>query len=189
MLRSTNYSRTPASTEPVTIDDVRKQLRIDHTDDDDDLTNLISEARFDCESRLGDVSLFDAVCVDYFDRFEDEMELHYSPVDSITSVAYLDTNGSSQTLASTYYEVGNRNGMGILRLKYGQTWPSTRDHADVITITYKAGFGTTAASVPLCIRRWIKARVAWLWGNRDGEEYPWNFDGILAPYKTCRVVG
>ena len=189
MLRSKNYTRTPSSTEPVEVADVREQLRIDHTEDDTDLANMIAEARALCEAMLGDRSLIDATCIDYFDEFEDGMELHWSPVDSITSISYVDTNGTTQTLAATVYELGTVNGMGTVRLKYGQVFPSVRSHPDVITVTYKAGYGAAAANVPLPIRRWIKARVAWLYENRDGEVYPWNLDAMLAPYVTARVFG
>jgi len=187
MLRSTNHTRTPSSTEPVTVAEVRKQLRIDHTEDDSDLGNMIAEARLDCETRLGDVSLLDATCIDYFDGFA-TLELHWGPVDSITSVTYVDTDGDTQTLATSVYELGSQRGVGRVRLKYGQTWPSTRSHADVVTVTYKAGYGATAASVPKNIQRWIKARVAWLYSNRDGEEYPWRFDSVLTPHMITRVI-
>ena len=84
MLRSRHWIRTAASTEPVTLPEARQQLRIDHTEDNEDIANMIVEVRLDCETRLGDVSLIDATCIDYFNVFADEMELHWSPVDSIT---------------------------------------------------------------------------------------------------------
>jgi len=189
MLRSKNYTRTVAGTEPATKEELRRQLRIDHTEDDADLEAMLAEARLQCETLLGDVSLIDAVCIDYFDEFDDEMELHWSPVDSITSVVYTDTNGDSQTLSTATYELGTVQGLGVLRLKYNQTWPSARSHADVIAVTYKAGFGAAASDVPASIKRWIKARAAWLYNNRDGEEYPWQFNGILEPYRVSRIFG
>lgn len=189
MLRSNHVTRTASTTEPVSVEALRIQARIDDDEDDGDLKDMLSEARLECETALGDVSLIDATCVDYFDRFGDEMELHWSPVDSITTVQYVDANGTAQTLASTYYELGVVNGMGVLRLKYGQSWPTTRDHADAVIVTYKAGFGAAASDVPSMIRRWIKARAAWLYANRDGEEYPFVFNGLLIPYSTRRVFG
>ena len=188
MLRSHNYTRTDPDIEPVTVADVKHQLRIDHNEDDDDLADMIAEARAECEGpKLGDRALINGTCIDYLDTFDDEIELHWSPVVSITSVVYLDTDGASQTLASTVYEVANKNGMGVLRLKYGQSWVSVRSHGDVITVTYVAGYGAAASSVPLPARRWIKAKVAWLYENRDGAEFPFGLDGLLAPYATARV--
>ena len=187
-LRSQHFTRTPSAIEPVTVEEARRQLRIDHTDDDDDLALMISEARLDCETRLGDVSLVTAACIDYFDRFEDPMELHWSPVPSITSLTYVDSGGVTKTLAATYYELGTQLSLGHVRLKYGKSWPTTRDYPDVVAVTYSAGFGVAASSVPKCIKRWILARVAWLYANRDGEEYPWGrFDSILTPYRIVRV--
>jgi len=189
VLRSRHWIRTAASTEPVTLPEARQQLRIDHTEDNEDIANMIVEARLDCETRLGDVSLIDATCIDYFNVFADEMELHWSPVDSITSIAYTDTAGTSQTLSSATYELGERHGIGIVRLKYGQTWPNVRDHPDIVVVTYKAGYGAAASDVPEGIKRWIKARIAWLYENRDGEQFPWNLDALLTPHGTARVIG
>jgi len=188
-LRSVHFTRTPSAVEPVTVEEARRQLRIDHTDDDDDLALMISEARLDCETRLGDVSLVTAACIDYFDWFADPMELHWSPVSAITSITYVDANGATQTLAGTYYELGTKLGRGLVRRKYGQNWPTTRDYPDVVAVTYSAGFGAAASSVPKNIKRWILARVAWLYANRDGEEYPWGgFDSILSPHRIVRVL-
>lgn len=190
MLRSTHTTRTESSTEPVTVDEIRKQLRIDHGEDDRDIADMISEARAYCETvKLNDVSLIDATCVDYLDGFGDDIELRWSPVDSITSITYVDTAGATQTLATSVYELGTRNGLGVVRLKYSQNWPSTRGHEDVVTITYTAGYGTAASDVPLGIRRWIKARASWLYENRDGVEFPFRLDMLLAPYQRAGIVG
>ena len=192
MNRSTNYTRTQPTTEPVTVGELRTQLLIDTTEHDGDLADMISEARREAETvRCGDVALIDSACVDYFNTLEGDMELHWAPVDSITSVAYLDSNGDSQDLAETVYELGTINGMGVLRLKYDQTWPSTRCHPDCVTVTYKAGYGEEATDVPPGVRRWIKARAAWLYQNRDGEEYPWpdTMNVLLAEAATVRVYG
>lgn len=194
MLRSTDWTRTESADEPVTVAEVKTQLRITHTEDDGDLENMIAEARAYCETiKLSNRSLMNTTCVDYFDEFDDEMELRWWPVSSITSIAYEDSDGAAQTLATTVYELSQRHGIGHVKLKYGQSWPTTRgdDGSRVVTVTYVAGSGATAASVPLAIRRWIKARVGWMYANRDGDETVWQpyMDSLLAPYSTGRVIG
>jgi uncharacterized phiE125 gp8 family phage protein len=197
MLRSTRYSREPASRtiEPVTIEEVRRQLRLDHGEDDSDLEDLIVVARRECEAmQLGDRALIEGTVTEYFDEFADEMELHWSPVatDGVSSVKYQDTDNTQQTLATSVYEVGLRNGMAVLRLKYNQTWPTTLGHtADDIVVTYTAGYGDSRSDVPLNIRLWIRARVAWLYENRDGVVYPWlpGMNSLVSPYATGRVIG
>jgi uncharacterized phiE125 gp8 family phage protein len=194
MLRSTRYSEEPSgrTIEPVTIAEVRKQLRLDHGEDDADLADMIVEARRECEAvKLGNRALIDGTITEYFDSFDDEMELRWSPVDSITSVKYWDTTPELQTLTATVYELGGKYNMGILRLAYDQSWPTLIGHtADDVIVEYKAGWGATRSAVPLGIRRWIKARAAWLYENRDGEVYPWKgMDALLSPFATARVVG
>jgi len=189
MLRSIHYTRTPSSTALVTATEVRDQLRMTDTLDDSDLIDMAAEAVLECEMRLGDRSLLNSSCIDYFDCFEDEMELHWSPASVITGVTYVDSNGTTQTLANTVYELGTKNGMGILRLKYDQTWPTARSHEDVIAVSYTAGYGSAPSSVPINLKRWVKARAAWLFENRDGEEFPFRLDALLSPQATGRVVG
>lgn len=189
MLKSTNYSRTPSSTEPVTPVEVRNQLRLPDSSKDIDLADLIPIARLECETKLGDISLLSATCIDRFDHFEDGMELHWGPVSAIDSITYVDTNGDTQTLSTDVYELGTKLGVGFVRLKHNQTFPNTRGHADDITVTYTAGYGATASTVPKAIRLWIKARAAWLFNNADGEQYEFKFDQVLFPFKRLGVHG
>lgn len=194
MLRSTRYSISSRTVEPVTIDELRRQLRLEHGEDDTDLADFIIEAREELEAKLGDRALINGTVTEYFDNWPDKaIELHWSPVSSITSVKYYDSNEVLQTLASTVYELGTRHGMGIVRLKYDQVWPSLRGHdADDIVVTYVAGEGTSRSNVPKSLRRWLKMRASWLWANRDGAEYPWNnnqMDALLMPYRRVRVHG
>lgn len=133
---------------------------------------------------------------EYFDGWPDEaIELHWGPVasvSSITSVKYYDTDETLQTLSSSVYELGQRHGMAILRLAYDQSWPTLRGHtADDIVVTYTAGYGDSRSDVPAGIRRWIKARAAWMFENRDGGEFPWTpaMDSLLSPFAIDQVVG
>ena len=193
MLRSTRYTAEPTgrTIEPVTDREARLQCRLDHTEDDPDLADMVAEARRECETvKLGDQALLDGTIVEYFDTFGDEMELHWSPVDSITSIKYYDADNALQTLSESVYELGVKHGIGIVRLAYDQTWPTLLGHtADDVIVTYKVGWGPTPSDVPRGIRRWIKARAAWLYENRDGEVYPWRgMDALLSPFATDRVI-
>jgi uncharacterized phiE125 gp8 family phage protein len=189
MLKSNHWTRTPSTDEPVSVIDVRNQLRLPDSSKDNDFVDLITIARLECETKLGDISLLNATCVDYFDTFEDGMELHWGPVSAINSITYVDTNGDTQTLSTDVYELGTKLGVGFVRLKHNQTFPSTRGHSDDVTVTYTAGYGEAASSVPNAIKQWIKAYAAWLFNNADGEQYAFKFDSVLSPFKRIGVHG
>ena len=191
MLRSKTVSRTEPTTEPVTAVEVRGQLLFNSKEFDTDLALLAEEARRDCEEvRLGRVALITQTCVDKFAEFAAEMELGWAPASSITTVQYVDIDGDTQTASDSLYELGTVNGRNVCRLKYGQNWPSIRDQADAVTITYVAGYGTAASDVPPAIRRWVRMRAAWLWQHRDGDAAAWppHVDEMLAPFATCEVI-
>ncbi len=117
------------------------------------------------------------------------MELHWAPASSITTVQYVDSDGDTQTLADSVYELGTKNGMGVLRLKYGQTWPTTRSHEDVVIVTYKAGYGGEPADVPQAIKDWIMTRAAWRYESREGEEkWPEHVDSLLTGEAAAEVI-
>ena len=76
------------------------------------------------------------------------------PLQSITSVQYIDTDGVTQTLAASKYKVLNINTptrAGRIETAFGETWPSTRDEGEAVTVTFVAGYGARNA-VPEHIR-------------------------------------
>lgn len=123
----------------------------------------------------------------YANAFADPIRLPYPPVASITSITYADTRGVSQTLASTVYELGEENGIGIVRLKYGQTWPATRAHEDDVKIRYVCGYGS-ASSVPQAIKHAIKLLCGVFHEGRESPTMPAAVEALLSPYRVdaCR---
>lgn len=84
------------------------------------------------------------------------------PLQSVSSIQYIDTNGDTQTLAASKYNVldtGNPTRQGRIELAYGETWPSVRDQKDAVTITFVAGFGDRNA-LPDSIKHLIMVLVA-----------------------------
>lgn len=188
MLRSKNTSRTEPSTEPVTAAEVKTQTRIDYTEHDGELNALITTARKIAEEGYLWRALLTQTCIDKFDVFADAMELRWSPTIAITTVQYVDTAGTTQTLANTVYELGVINGAGVLRLKYGQSWPSIRSHEDAVTVTYTAGYGTAASNVPAPIRRGIMLLTEWLYDGCVDDKVLQAAKRLLEPLSAKRVV-
>jgi len=189
MIRSNRATRTEPSEEPVSIPELRDACRIASKTHDGQLGAFLVAARKAIEE--GDLwrALITQTCVDRFDTFADAMELRWSPVQSITSIAYLDADAASQTLAATVYELGQVNGLGIVRLKYNQTWPTVLSHADVITITSVAGYGDDAEDVPQPIRQAIMLHALWQHTEREGNNYPGDaIANLLGPYVSARVL-
>lgn len=152
--------------EPVTVEEVKEQLRIDSDDEDALLARLISVARRHGETvlRRSFISTTWRMKLDYFPR---GITLTRAPVISVESITYLDVAGDSQTLSSGVYSLNADDEPARIVLAYGQSWPSVRDILRAVTITFVAGYGTTAADVPETIRHWILLAVGQLYENRE----------------------
>lgn len=92
------------------------------------------------------------------------------PLQSVTSIKYLDTAGVEQTLPALDYDVDAKSLPGRILPAYGKTWPSTRMVMNAVTVRLVAGYGN-AAAVPSDIRNAIVDRVALLYLRR-GEGVP-----------------
>lgn len=157
--------------EPVEVEDLLAHSRITVANEPDYafLQGLLKAARQEAENATWAV-LITQTWEQYFDAFTDPLVLDVQPVQSITSITYTDSNGDTQTLAASYYELGEENGRGIVRLKYNQTWPTTRDHADVVKVTFKAGYGDDPENVPEYIKAAIRIHAAHYYEHREGEK-------------------
>lgn len=137
---------TPPTAEPVTLGELKTALQVGHSADDAPLTVILGTSRawVENESRRQLMSATYTLTLDYFPC---EIELPRSPVQSVTSITYLDSNGTSQTLATTVYAVDTACEPPMVRLKYGQVWPTTYGIENAVTIVFVAGY-STAALVP-----------------------------------------
>lgn len=185
---------TPAAA-PVTLPEAKVHLRVDSTDEDAYITALIEVARVTAEDRLQRtlVSTPWRLLADAFPACGRALELPMAPVLSVTQVQYLDADGALQTLPDTDYLLAATPLGHELALPPGGAWPSTQAHRPgAVTVTYTAGYGATAASVPAPIRHWVLLAIGDLYHQRersgDKPVVPQHFaDGLLDTYKVWGV--
>lgn len=160
---------TAPSVEPVTLAAAKMHLRRDDRDadgnlvdqpDDDLVSSLISAARQHvekyCNARWAEQTL---AC--RCDSFADFVRLPEGPLKSVTSIAYVDTDGETQTLDDAVYEVCRSGLEPSIMIKPGQTWPAIRS-GSFVTLT--AVFG---GEVPPAIKVAILLFVGAWYENRE----------------------
>lgn len=163
------------SAEPVTLDQAKLQCRVEHAEEDTLITALIKSARELAEHRT-QRAFITRTGVWTADRFcGNKIAFPVSPVQSITSITYVDANGDEQTIDSSVYVLDNSgDGKHYLRLKYGQSWPSVRDQFDAFKVTFVAGYGT-ADAVPAAVKQWMLLAIDAYYKNRglisDAQTY------------------
>lgn len=162
-----SLTTTGPAAEPVSIEEARNHCRIYLNDDDDKIAGWVKSAREYCESYL-DRQFITATWVLKASEFpQGTMLLPKPPLISVTSIVYLDTAGSTQTLSASNYTVETPSKQpGKVHLAYGQIWPSVYAQANAITVTYVAGYGA-ATAVPQAIKQAIYLLVADANENRE----------------------
>lgn len=168
-------STSGPSAEPVTLAEAKLHLKVDVTDDDALITEQLASAREYIED-ISSTSLMTQTITLRADNFptcfgrgQEEyglIELPRGPIQSFTSVAYLDENGNSQTLNATKYRADIVSRPGRLTPSYGNTWPATQPVTHAVTLTYVAGF-TSAGVVPSRFKTAIKTLVGSMYRFRE----------------------
>jgi uncharacterized phiE125 gp8 family phage protein len=187
------------ATEPITLATARLHLRLDTigsppTHPDDSLvTALISVAR---ESVENFTEL--TVAVNDFQMKLDafptaEINLGTWPVNSITSVTYVDGNGATQTINSADYVLDTFSKPAQIVPAFGKTWPMVRNQPNAVTVTFEAGYtGDTSPvnnEMPKALKQAMLLTITDLYENRgaittkQNYEIPVAAQYLMIPYR------
>lgn len=176
-----------ATAEALTLAEVKEHLRIVDNDDDAWVTAMIPVVRKVTENHLR-ATIMAATWEYKLDCFAPEILLPMAPVDSITSIKYIDDDGIEQTLAVAEYQFDNK---GRLKPAYDKSWPSTRRQLGAVTVTYVAGV-TTAAEVDQDIKLAMKLWIGHYDLNRENvaftqvSEIPNGARDLLSPHRNWK---
>lgn len=183
---------TAPTAEPVTLAEAKSHLRVDSADDDTLITALIAAARLHLDGKDGWLgrALVTQTWDLLLDDFQGVIRLPLAPVQSITSVTYLDTAGVLQTLAASKYRTDLVTEPARITEEFGMVWPSTYGVVNAVTIRFVAGYGAPGA-VPEAIKLGLKALIAHFYEQREpvligggAVEIQLHLERILMPYRV-----
>jgi len=158
--------------EPLTVDQVMEHLRLDEYETM--LPLLIASARASAEAATS-LALMTQTLDLYLDAFPAaEIILPRSPLQSVTSITYTDTDGATQTLAASEYLVDTASAPPRIVPAYGKSWPSTRQQINAVKVRFVCGH-TDAASVPADVKAWMLLSIGTAYEHREsiatGEDF------------------
>lgn len=141
--------KTAPTFDPVPLTEVKANLRILHTDQDDYLKSLLDTAVDYVQSETGR-QLALAHYYLYLDEWpaDDELEIEKGPVSEVTAVRYWAPDASDYSeLASSNYQLDNSEQWSA-RLRFFDTPNLDADRMNGIQIEFTAGFSASGAIPP-----------------------------------------
>ena len=198
---------TPPAVEPLTLSEMKNYLKVPAsvTADDAYITALITEARQYVERKTARALITQTV-TEYWDEFpavnEKEPRVirpYIAPVQSVTSLKYVDENGTPTTYTlwdntgnAKYWVdiVSGRNGIGSARIIRNSDvdWPEIADFSNAVEVVYVAGYGSAASDVPGPLKMAMRRLVGiWYFGRdaRNVDEFS-AVAALLEPYKIWK---
>lgn len=95
-------------------------------------------------------------------RWLTSIRIPVPPLQSVTSLTYVDTNGVTQTLDPSLYIVDANSETGRITPAFSTPWPYTRSVINAVNITFVAGYAYNPATpgTPVAPWWWEQVRVA-----------------------------
>lgn len=161
---------TAPAAEPVSLTEAKLHCRVDTDDEDDLLTMLVAAARQYVERLTGRALITQTWrltldCFPYGCR--PVIRLPRGKTSSVTSITYVDTEGTTTTLAADQYRVNMDGEPARIEPAYGVVWPTTRDVLEAVKVTYVAGYGAAGSAVPEALRQAMLLLVGHWYANRE----------------------
>lgn len=187
---------TAPAIEPISIEEARAQVRIDSSDEDGLLNAFIAAARHHAEAITGR-QLIEATWEQQFDAIcGDVIQLPRPPLRTILSFKYLDSDGVTQTWASSNYQYDAPAGPFAPPGRFAPVpyaaWPITGwARLNAVLIRFTAGYGVNAEDVPDAIRQAMRLMIGAWYENREdlvlgdaAQTIPLGAMALLTPYKV-----
>jgi len=105
----------------------------------------------------------------FLDEFPDTILVPHVPLQSVTSIKYIDDDGTQQTLSSAIYTVDAKDNRQAARIvpAYDQVWPATRTQPNAVEIRIVCGYATVPDLLLSAIKQY--AREFYDYGHPDLE--------------------
>lgn len=169
-----------------TLSEVKNYLKVDTSADDTLITTLLQSAREVAERYLNQ-ALITQTITEKLDRLNSPViYLSVSPVISVSSFQYADSQNTTQTYNASNYIVDTFEKPARLSVAYGKTWPTLYGNINDVTIIYTAGYNTEPSGVPMQIRQAVLMMIADSYDNREDyvKKLPTASEYLLDQYRV-----
>ena len=183
---------TAATSEPVTVDEMREHLRLDGDDDDAYVSDCITAARtwVEGQTKRGILTQTWDYYIDYAWPYycgSHRINLPLNPVQAISAsspeifqITYVDDDGATQTLAQSQYTLVDRLHGSYIVPAYNIEWPTVRYVPEAIKVRFVVGESTAPAD----LKRAIMVLAGHYYEMREtGAGAPRAVEAMISPYR------
>lgn len=182
--------------EPISLEEAKAHLRVDHVQEDGLIGSLIIAAREYVEqfTRRALIEQQWRLTLDAFPTRRGAIVLAMPPLVSVDAVKYLDLEGAEGTLVeNTDYLVDDDSQPGRILPAWEVAWPETRGVPNAVTVEFTAGYGQTAEAVPQGIKQAMLLMLGHWYLNREAvvtgtiaTEIPISAEALCWQYRDYR---
>jgi uncharacterized phiE125 gp8 family phage protein len=186
---------TPPAAEPVSRNEAKAHLRVDHSADDTLIDGLLVAAReaIEAETSRSLITTAWEWRQAAWPGAGAAIVLPRAPLAAVSAVTY--QASGTQTLSSAAYLAeapsGPHAGLGRLTLADGAAWPSIDARPDAVRVAFTAGYGATGAAVPQSLKAALLLLLGDLYGNREAQTVQVTLNAnptvnrLLAPFRIA----
>ena len=175
----------PAVLSVLTVRDAKKYLRVDHDDEDDEVERDIRIATAKVEKDTG-IYLLTQTIEAVLDQFPSGGVLDplVVPIQSVTSIAYVDSDDDAQTIDAADYLLQSN----VIGLADDVTWPTDLRTFDPIVVTVVAGY-TDPELIPADLVEAVRMVLRWVWERREPNAMETAlYESLVNNYKRLLVA-
>lgn len=183
---------THPNSEPLSLPTVKEWLKVDFDADDALISALITGSRQSVE-KYTQLILLSTVIEQAYDQFSiitqsnpyAEMTLAWSPVVSVESVQYYDSNGTLTTLDSSRYIVDDYSKPSNITPAYNHIWPEVQTRKNAVIVRYTCGYANSD-DIPQAIKTAMLLTIADAYEKRQDsvKKLPSQSEWILDKYRV-----
>jgi uncharacterized phiE125 gp8 family phage protein len=190
---------TPPQGLPISLEEAKAHLRVDHNDEDAAITLLLKAA---IEHNDGPEGFLGRALVDqtwdlYLDEFPTStIEIPLPPLIEVVGVFYGDSNDAEQEFSAASYVVDDASQPARIILSDAASWPTISRNANAVRVRFRAGYidatnsppdsPSEASAVPFDIKAGILLYLGALYAHREevvvGQtvaKLPWGAEALL----------
>lgn len=186
----------PPAVEPLSLDEAKAHLRVEHAEEDDLIERLIAAARETVERQTGRALItqgfacwLDAWPAPVHGRIS--VELPRPPLQSVESVTLYDTADAEHEIVPENYVVDLASSSGRIVLKSLTGLNPVLRAANAIAVAFTAGFGDAGEDVPEPLRQAVRLLAAHYYENREAANgngaLPLSVEALLRPYRVVQL--